>query len=413
METRKEHLRLELKKLVRNPDNAKLHRMDLIEKSIAEVGFIDDIVVDENNIVLSGHGRLEALEKLGHEQVDVIRVSGLSQEQKDKYVLLANKSVEAGGWDFEALKKNDWNLLQYAGFESEELEAVFGIEVDEDDFETPAREETVEVRAKPGDIYQLGAHRLMCGDATVAADFERLMAGRQARLVFTDPPYNVNYKSKAKCSYSEGKYRHLKSFEDDKSEGDCLAFYTEVLENLHAVTTDDACIYWWYASVNHHLNRQAFIEAGWRYHQDIIWVKESPVLTRRDYMGIYEPCLYGWKKGQKHYSHRMIRNIRDVWGLDQDDFVSLMDVWYEKRDNTQEYVHPTQKPVRLSERALKLSSEKGDIVLDVFGGSGSTLIGCHQVDRVCYMMELDPFYVDVILRRYEEFTGEKEKLLNG
>jgi DNA modification methylase len=414
MTVKKEHLQMGLEKLVKNPENAKLHRDDLIEKSIQEVGYIDDIVVDEANMVMSGHGRLNALEKLGHKKVDVIKVSGLTKEQKEKYILLANKSVEAGGWDFESLKKKDWDLLQYAGFESEELEAVFGIEVDEDDFKPPETGESAPVvTAKRGDVYQLDRHKLMCGDSTCLSDMEKLMDGKKARLIFTDPPYNVDYKSRANNSYDEGKYGHIKNFDDNKTEKDCLQFYTDVLKNLYTVTTDDACIYWWYAQINIHINRQAFIDAGWRIHQDVIWVKESPVLTRRDYMGLYEPCLYGWKSGKKHYSHRLIRNIRDIWNLNFEDFVSLMDVWYEKRDNINEYVHPTQKPVRLSERALKLSSQKGDIVMDVFGGSGSTLMGCEQVDRICYMCELDPFYVDVIVRRYEEFTGKKGKLING
>lgn len=414
-EAKKQHLSLYIENLVENPDNAKLHRDDLIEKSIAEVGFIDDIVVDENNMILSGHGRLHALKKQGFKKVDVIKVFGLSKEQKDKYVLLANKSVEAGGWDFDVLKKNnDWTLLQYAGFESEELEAVFGIEVDEDGFNAPEKDDGgTEVVSKRGDVYQLDRHRVMCGDSTAYADYEKLMAGKKGRLIFTDPPYNVDYKSASDNSYAEGKFKHEKVFDDNLKDDDCLKFYSDALKNLYMFTTDDACIYWWYAGVNYHINRQSFVDAGWRIHQNIIWVKNSPTLSRRDFMGCYEPCMYGWKEGKKHYNNKVIRNIRDIWNLDFDDFASLLDSWYEHRDNVNEYLHPTQKPVRLSERALKLSSEKDNIVLDVFGGSGSTLIGCEQIDRVCYTMELDPFYVDVIVRRWEEFTGKKGVLVDG
>lgn len=415
MNIKKEHLKLGISILKENPVNPKLHRDDLIEKSIKEVGFIDDIVVDEDNMILSGHGRLHALQKQGYTDVDVIKVSGLSKEQKDKYVLLANKSVEAGGWDFDVLKQNnDWTLLQYAGFESEELEAIFGIELDEDAFDTEkAAEETREVITKPGDVYQLGPHRVMCGDSRKESDYRVLTDGRKARLIFTDPPYNVDYSSASDNSYATGKFKHEKVFDDNLKDDDCLKFYSDVLKNLYKFTTDDACIYWWYANMNYHLNRQAFVDAGWRIHQSIIWVKNSPTLSRRDFMGCYEPCMYGWKEGKKHYNHKIIRNIRDIWNLDFDDFGSLLDCWYEQRDNVNEYLHPTQKPVRLSERALKLSSEKNDIVLDVFGGSGSTLIGCEQIDRVCYTMELDPFYVDIIVRRWEEFTGKKGVLLNA
>ena len=242
------------------------------------------------------------------------------------------------------------------------------------------------------------------------------MGGNKGRLVFTDPPYNVDYKSPAGLTYSSKKYggNGGKIFNDNLSDKDCLEFYTDTLRNLHKHTTDDATIYWWFANKNNHINRAAFEEALWKLSQIIIWVKNSMVLARgQDYHRVYEPCMVGWKKKQVHYKDKNITNLQDVILLDKETFAEQLDVWYEKRDNTVNYVHPTQKPVRLSERALKRNSKSGDIVVDAFGGSGSTLIGCEQLGRKCYAMEIDPKYVEVIVKRWEQYSGKKAELKRG
>jgi DNA modification methylase len=248
----------------------------------------------------------------------------------------------------------------------------------------------------------------MCGSSTSEEEFERLMGGNKGRLIFTDPPYNVDYKSPAGLTYSSVKFGGTggKIFNDNLSDKECLDFYADVLKNLYKHTTADATIYWWFANKNNHINRAAFEEAAWKMSQIIIWVKNAMVLSRgQDYHRVYEPCMVGWKKKQKHYKDKNVTKYQDVMMLDKETFAEQLDVWYEKRDNTVNYVHPTQKPVRLAERALKRNSKSGDIAIDAFGGSGSSLIACEQMGRRCYMMELDPKYCDVIVKRWEQYTG--------
>ena len=205
-----------------------------------------------------------------------------------------------------------------------------------------------------------------------------------------------------------------KIFNDNLTDEDCQKFYSDVLANLYAHTTDDAAIYWWYATSNHGLNAEAFKRTKWHLSQVLIWLKNSMVIAQgQDYHRQYEPCMFGWKKGKKHYKNKNITNLKDVFNLDHDDYLEMLDVWYERRDNTSTYVHPTQKPLRLAERGLKKNSELEDIVIDLFGGSGSTLMACDQMKRKARLMELDPKYCDVIVTRYFKHTGNNEVVLNG
>ncbi|MEK6531270.1 MAG: DNA modification methylase [Deltaproteobacteria bacterium] len=191
-------------------------------------------------------------------------------------------------------------------------------------------------------------------------------------------------------------------FNDNLSDDDCIKLYSDVLKNLYEHTTDDASIYWWFAMENHSLNAEAFKKTKWHISQIIIWLKNSMVISHgQDYHRQYEPCIFGWKKGKNHYRNKNITDLKDIFNLDFDDFIGMLDVWYEKRDNTATYIHPTQKPVRLAERGLKKNSEPGDIVVDLFGGSGSTLMACDQMVRRARLMELDPKYCDVIVKRWQ------------
>lgn len=404
-----------LRPMEENPRKASEKQRGDVMESIQRFNLADPFIINTDNKVVGGNLRLdEMIKKFGVEHTVDVRVPDrkLTEKQVRELNLRLNKNT--GEWDFDILKTMDWNVLNDVGFDSEELEAAFGLEVNEDDFDVAKEvQKIIKPVSKYGDIYELGENRVMCGDSRKEEDVKGLMDGETARLVFTDPPYNVDYESADGNSYAEGKFKHKKVFDDNLSHKDCLEFYSRVLKNLYKFTTRDACIYWWYAHVNYAVNQQAFANAGWRMSQSLVWVKNGMTLRRLDYQGCYEPCMYGWKKGKKHYCHQKIRNLKDVMNLDFEDFVLLMDFWYEKRDITVNYVHPTQKPVRLAERAVKKSSKKGDIVLDVFGGSGSTLIGCEQMGRACYTMELDPVYVDVIVKRWEEFTRRKGKLVNG
>lgn len=373
-------------------------------------GFNQPLVLDGSKVIIVGHGRYEAAKYIELPEVPCVIVD-LSEEDAKAYRLADNKLNESD-WDMELvieeLRGLDTSKVEITGFDSDLL-----IQIKEDEFDAEGEYEKIkEPNAKEGDIYELGIHRLMCGDSTKRSDVEKLMDGKKARLIFTDPPYNVDYKSPGGLDYNSTKYGGTggKIFNDDKTDDECLEFYTDVLENLYKFTTDDVTLYWWFANKNNHINRQAFENADWHMSQIIIWLKNSMVFSRgQDYHRQYEPCMMGWKNKKSHYKNKKINNLKDVFNLDFDDYNEMLDVWFEKRDVTQKYVHPTQKPLRLAERALKKNSEKGDVVIDLFGGSGSTLMACDQLGRTCHSMELDPKYVDVIIKRYESYTGKQAR----
>ena len=380
----KEHLKIKVSDLKANPKNPKQHDDKLIKDSIQDLGFVDDIVIDEKNVILAGHGRLKALEELGTKEIDVIKISGWTQEQKDRYLLLSNKSVEKGGWDFEMLAQIDKELLKQVGFESQELDKIFK-DLNKDDDEVP------EVPEKPtsklGEIYQLGKHRLVCGDALKRDDVEKLMNGVKANMVFTDPPYNVDYGVSKKQG---NKIRKIKN--DNLSADDWEIFCKSLYEIFRQYNKGD--IYMWGAPGPDGMKMRLWLtEIGCHWSATIIWKKQQLVLSPAKYQRMYEPCFYGWFDQSSYCGSR---KETEVWEIDRP---------------LNSKLHPTMKPVELCEKAITNSSKRGDIVLDVFGGSGSTLIACEQLDRKCYMMELDPRYTDVIISRWENFTKLKAKKL--
>lgn len=402
----------EIKPYKKNAKKHPVRQIRQIADSIKKFGFNQPLVLDKKKVIIVGHGRFEASKMLKLKTVPCITVN--LPPKKAKAYRLADNKLNESDWDMdlviEELKELDEDILELTGFDKDLI-----TEIEEDEFD--AEEEYKKIKkpkSKVGDIYQLGEHRLMCGDSAKAEDVEKLMGGKLGRMIFTDPPYNVDYKSPGGLDYSSTKFGGTggKIFNDKKTDKECLEFYTKVLKNLFDYTTDDTTIYWWFANKNNWINREAFKGSGWHMSQIIIWLKNSMVFSRgQDYHRQYEPCMLGWKKKKSHYKNKKINNLKDVFNLDFDDFSELMDVWYERRDATQKYVHPTQKPLRLPERALKKNSERGDVVVDLFGGSGSTLMACDQLKRKCYTMELDPKYVDVIIKRWEEYTSKKAKKL--
>ena len=271
-------------------------------------------------------------------------------------------------------------------------------------------------RTKRGDLYEVGPHKILCGDATDHNDYIKLLGTEKARLVFTDPPYSIDYLSGAGVSYDSTKFGGTggQIFNDDKSPEEALIFYTDALNKIHEFTTEDVNIYWWFTSRLTDINMDAFRESKWHYSQTIIWLKNSLIYSPGQlYHRIYEPCMVGWKEGQVHYQDLNFSKYSELWTLEIKTFADHLDVWYNKRDNTSRYIHPTQKPIALAERALKRSSEQNDIVLDAFGGSGSTMMACDQMGRRCRTMELDPKYCDAMVQRYVDFTSNTEVLKNG
>ena len=376
--------------------NARTHSEDQVAQiaaSISEFGFTNPILTDGDKGVIAGHGRLAAARKLALTQVPVIELGHLTAIQKKAYILADNRIAANAGWDEELLKleiaeldEADFNL-QLMGFGDEELERLLNGDDDttgltEDDAvpELPA-----EPVSKKGDVWVLGQHRLLCGDSTVLSDVERLMNGQLADMAFTDPPYNVDYGNNAKDKM-RGKDRRIMN--DALGDGFYKFLYDACVNLL--VVTKGAC-YVCMSSSELHTLQKAWLDAGGKWSTFVIWAKNTFTLGRADYQRQYEPILYGWKEGAKHF-----------WCGDRDQ----SDIWNYKKPHVND-LHPTMKPVELVERAIKNSSKTRDIVIDLFGGSGTTLIACEKTNRQARLMEMDPKYVDVIVKRWEDFTGQK------
>jgi len=383
-----------LERLIPYANNARTHsdeQVAQIAASIAEFGFVNPILVGEDGVMIAGHGRVLAARKLGMTEVPVIVLGHLSETQRRALIIADNRIAEQAGWDeellrleLEALREEDFDL-DITGFDFDEIDRLLqGTETaagNIDDDEVPeAPEETV---SKTGDLWLLGSHRLLCGDATVLADVERVLDGGLADLCFTDPPYNVDYGNSAKDKM-RGKDRRIMN--DNLGEG-FYRFLYDACVNILTVTKGGAYICM--SSSELHTLQKAFTEAGGHWSTFVIWAKNTFTLGRADYQRQYEPILYGWKEGTDHFWCGA-RDQGDVWFVDK------------PRKND---LHPTMKPVALVERAVRNSSKSRDTVLDPFGGSGTTLIACEKTGRSARLVELDPRYVDVIIRRWQEFSG--------
>jgi len=417
---------LSLSEIIPYFKNAKEHPQKQIKKvaaSIQEFGFNQPIVIDKQKVIIVGHGRYLAAQFLGLPNVPTLTID-LNEERAKSYRLADNKLNESD-WTMEIvieeLKSLSLQMLDLTGFDANLI-----LETKEDD---PDLSAIGAPRSVLGDIYQLGEHKLICGDSVDPNTYKALLGDEKARLVFTDPPYSIDYQStagmpdkftgkrKTQYSYASDKFGGGggRMFNDDKTPEEALEFYKKVSEQLHAFSTDDATLYWWYASRLTDINMQALREQGWHFSQIVLWLKNSLIFSPGQlFHRIYEPCMVLWKQGKSHYQNLTFSSFTELWttgGLKT--FAENLDVWYQKRDNTNSYIHPTQKPVQLAERALKRSSEIGDIVLDAFGGSGSTLITCEQLGRKARLIELDPKYVDAIVGRWVKYSENQSVIKNG
>lgn len=411
---------LPVKELKPYDKNARKHAdadVSTIVKSIEEFGFDDPIGIwGENNTIVEGHGRLIAAKKLGMKQVPVIRLDHLSDEQRRAYALAHNKTAEMSEWDFDMLESELGDI-------SIDM-TDFGFTLDEKQEEKEIIEDTPpevpeEPKSEYGQIFQLGRHRLMCGDSTKLADVNKLLDGKKADCVVTDPPYNMGYEGAG-----NSKDRASKRIMNDKMpEAEFKKFLLSVYKCYLSSMKDGASIYVFYKELGSGVFMQAMREGGLTFKQELIWVKSQLVLGGSKYQSMYEPCLMGckgksiktWNGGRKQRS--VIESI-DLMNEDElrETLKDLLaneepDVIREKKQLHND-LHPTMKPVRLIAKLIQNSSDKNHIVMDLFGGSGTTLIAAEQTDRTAYLMELDPKYVDVIIQRYENFTGEKAVLLN-
>lgn len=363
-----------------------------IAASIREFGWTNPVLVDGSNGIIAGHGRVLAARKLGFEQVPVIELAHLTESQKRAYVLADNKLAENAGWDdellrieLEALQAAGFDLSQ-TGFADDELAALMaelaGNEGLTDDDAVP--EVTDDPVSQPGDVWLLGEHRLLCGDATDPVALETLMGSDLADMAFTDPPYNVNYANTAKDK-QRGTHRPI--LNDNLGEG-FAGFLSAACANLLAYSK--GAVYIAMSSSELDTLQLAFRGAGGKWSTFIIWAKNTFTLGRADYQRQYEPILYGWRDGVDHF-----------WCGDRDQG----DVWFINKPVKND-LHPTMKPVELVERAIRNSSKTRDIVLDLFGGSGTTLIAAEKTQRRARLVELDPKYVDVIVKRWQDYTGK-------
>lgn len=375
----------------RNNDGA----VEATANSIKEFGWQQPIVVDKDMVIIAGHTRLKAAKQLGLKRVPIV-VADLSEEQAKAYRLADNKTGELADWDMGLL---DDELAEIANIDMSDFGFDLGIpddgeEAQEDDFDEEVPEEP---KSKLGQIYQLGRHRLMCGDSTKAEDVKKLVGGVQCDLLLTDPPYNVDYSSKDYGGDKASKTRKYNQITNDKMTPDefckfLLSAFTNAKDNLK----DGASFYIWFSDLATVEFNGAANEAGLLVKETLIWEKNNFVLGRQDYQHKHEPCLYGWVEGGSHswYSDRKQTTILN----------------FDKPQHSD--LHPTMKPIALFDYQIKNSTKSGDVVLDLFGGSGTTIMACEQDGRNACVMEYDPKYVDVIIKRWEDFTGKKAELIS-
>lgn len=380
----------ELKPNPKNPNKHPKEQVKRLAKIIEYQGQRSPIIVSNlSGFIVKGHGRLKAIKLLGWKQCAVDFQDYESSDQEMADVVADNAIALWADLDLDSIKQEALNFdtefdLDFLGFESFELP-----KEDKSDIEDEIPEQ-VEPKTKIGDIYQLGNHRLMCGDSTSIDNVEKLMNGEKADLVHTDPPYNVDYSNQDRPKAGK---KDLGRIENDKM-GD--AQFREFLEaaflNTYIVSGENSSIYIWYASKETLNFYAAAVAAGWSINQQIIW-KKPMLLGRGKYQWAHEPCIFGIKGSPYFTEDRTKTTVWDFGG-------------YDKSKN----IHPTQKPVFVPEEAISNSCQQGSNVLDLFGGSGSTLIACEKTNRKCFMMELDPHYCDVIIARWEKYTGQKAVL---
>ena len=394
MTTTTEFQLVDIDKLVPYANNARTHNKEQILKlrsSLREFGFVNPVIIDKAYNVLAGHGRIEAAKEEGITEVPCVYADHLTEAQKKAYILADNRMALDAGWDEELLSVEMQELqelgfdLSMTGFDEKELTDLLGVDADgvakEDDFDLSAALEKAAF-VQRGDIWTVGRHKLMCGDATSAEDVSALMGDTKANLILTDPPYGVSFKSASGLTIQNDSMKNEE-------------FYTFLLASFQNMVTHlekGGSAYVFHADTEGLNFRKAFIDAGFHLAGCCIWVKDSLVLGRSDYQWQHEPVLYGFMQNEKHHWYSD-RKQTTIWHFDKP-----------KRNAN----HPTSKPLDLLGYPIGNSTQENGVVMDTFGGSGSTLMACEQMNRICCMMELDEKYASVILRRYVEDTGDSE-----
>lgn len=398
---------VDIMKVIPNPKNPNTHgerQIEILSQVIKAQGWRKPITVSKRSgFVVAGHGRLQAALLLRAEKVPVDYQEYATEAEEYADLVADNRIAELSEIDnemlssiLEEIKEYDDFNFELTGYTDCDIDSILG-DIDGIDFaeESEAVEDDYEVdipdkpKANLGDIYQLGNHRLMCGDSTKIEDVKKLMDGAKADLVITDPPYNVDYEGSTKDK--------LKIKNDSMKDEDFRKFLYDAFRSANTVLKDGGVFYIWHSDSEGYNFRGACEDNGWKVRECLIWNKNSMVMGRQDYHWKHEPCLYGWKDGASH-----------LWNSDRKQ-TTVLDFDRPSRNE----LHPTMKPIPLFDYQIRNSSHEGDSVLDLFGGSGTTIIACEQNKRKAYLMEMDPKYVDVIIDRWEQFTGEKAVLLTS
>ena len=363
-----------------------------IAASIREWGWTNPVLVDEDGGLIAGHGRLLAARKLGLSQIPTMVAKGWSEAQKKAYVIADNKLALNAGWDLELLAVELGDLqgldfdLMLTGFSDDELGKLLAEKTEGNTDPDEIPEVSADPIARPGDVWLMGKHRLLCGDSTSVDDMEKLTGGQLVDMWLTDPPYNV--------AYEGGTKDKLTIQNDNMGDEQFRAFLRDAYVTADTVMKPGAVFYIWHADSEGYNFRGAARDAGWQVRQCLIWKKSSQVMGRQDFHWKHEPCLYGWKDGAAH-----------LWANDRKQ-TTVME--FDKPSRNGE--HPTMKPVAIFEYQLLNNTKGGDIVLDSFAGSGTTVIAAEKNGRVAHLMELDPRYCDVIIKRWQDFTGKAATL---
>lgn len=389
---------MDVDKLIPYVNNARTHSAEQVNKlagSIKEFGFINPVIIDGDNGILAGHGRVMAAKQLGLKKVPCVAADYLTEAQRKAYILADNKMALDAGWDNELLKVEIESLqemgfdLEFTGFDEKELAELFAsdTEAKEDNFDVDAELEKP-CFSKTGDVWKLGRHRVICGDSTNLETYKRLMGDTKANLVCTDPPYFVKLKS------TSGTIKN-----DNLSDEEGVKFLMEAFSCMHESMAKDASIYVFYATAKARVFHDAFEDAGFKVGAGLVWKKDRLVLTRTDWKYIHEPIIFGWRKDGRHR-----------WYGDQKQ-VTVFEFDRIKSSKDDGCGHPSSKPVPLIAYLVKQCTQENGLVLDSFLGSASTLIACEQLGRICYGVELEPKFVDVAVKRYIQQVGGSEGVM--
>lgn len=415
-----EHVPIEsLKPCPWNPRKWDTSAKEQLRESLTRFGFVDPIIVnnhpDRKNIIVGGHFRWTVAKELGLTEVPVVYIS-LTEDKERELNLRLNRNT--GEWDYDLLKGFDTSLLLDVGFDNDDLSSIWdhALEIEDDGFDLEKElEQITEPKTKPGELYALGTHLLLCGDSRDEASVKRLVGSRQVDMIYSDPPFNIGLSYTDGIS-TKGKYGGKKT-NDTLTQQGYRSFLETTIQNALLVAKPDVHVFYWCDENYIGLIQSLFTDQKLDIKRTCLWIKNNFNVTPNvAFNKVYEPCVYA-VRGKPFLSpdlknlHEVLNKEVGVGNRAVEDILDLFNIWLAKRLPGQDYEHPTEKPPTLHEKALKRCTRVGDIVLDLFGGSGSTLIACEQMKRTCFTVEIEPIFCDLIIKRYETLTGTKAKLL--